>query len=193
MGQIVRSGQRGVAVAEDDVADKYLTFRLGEDTYAIEVMRVKKIIEFTQPTHVPMVPKFIRGILNLLGEAVPVIDLAICFGETPSEITQRACIIIVEIRSGTKRLDMGVVVDVVNNVIELLPKNISPPPSFGSDIRTQFIHGVGKVEEQFVLLLNMDYILSMEQLSLLSRVREQSTAMLPPAESKVAITADSAQ
>jgi purine-binding chemotaxis protein CheW len=173
MGQIIRGSQKAAAVV-DDVPDKYLTFDLGKDVYALEVLRIKKIIEFGNITHVPMVPPYIRGILNLLGDVVPVVDLQICFGEKPGEISRRTCIVIVEVRRGDKIIDMGIVVDAVNNVIELLRKDIAPAPDLGDDVKTNFIHGIGKVENQFILLLDMNHVLSMEQLKVLQRIQKQA-------------------
>lgn len=185
MGQIIRSNQRAAAVV-DDVPDKYLTFNLGNDIYAIEVLRIKKIIEFGDITHVPMVPPYIRGILNLLGDVVPVIDLQICFEEESSETTRRTCIVIVEVRRGDKIIDMGIVVDAVNNVIELLASQIAPPPDLGDSVKTNFIHGIGKVNDQFILLLDMDHVLSMEQLKVVQKVTRHAA----PEEETTRETAD---
>ncbi len=178
MGQIVRANIKNAAATVDAVPDKYLTFELGKDVYAIEVMRIKKIIEFGSITHIPMVPPYIRGILNLLGDVVPVIDLQICFGEKGSEQTRRTCIVIVEIKRGDKTIDMGVVVDAVNNVIELLPSDISPAPELGDNIKTNFILGVGKIKEQFILLLDMNNVLSMEQLQQLQKLQQHAEDMV---------------
>ncbi len=176
IGQISR-GAHSMVATEEEASAKYLTFRLGEDVYGVEVMEVKKIIEYGHLTRVPMMPTFIKGILNLLGEVVPVVDLAICFGSTPEPVTKRTCIVIVEITQGERKLDMGIIVDAVNNVIELPRKKISPAPEFGNDIRTNFIRGVGKVEEGFIMLLNMNHILSAEDLSSMHRVRNQARQM----------------
>jgi purine-binding chemotaxis protein CheW len=172
MGQIIRANQK--AVVTDDAPDKYLTFDLGADVYALEVLRIKKIIEFGNITHVPMVPPYIRGILNLLGQVVPVIDLQICFGEHAAQTSRRTCIVIVEVRRGDKVIDMGIVVDAVNNVIELLRKDISPPPDLGDEVKTNFIHGIGKLNDQFILLLDMNHVLSMEQLKVLQKLQQHA-------------------
>ncbi|MCP4697465.1 MAG: chemotaxis protein CheW [Gammaproteobacteria bacterium] len=178
MGQIIRASRQ--AVATESVPEKFLIFESGKEMYAIEVLRIKKIIEFGDNiiTHVPMAPAYVRGILDLSGEAVPVIDLMLCFGEQPEAVTKRTCIVIVEVQNEEKtgknqNLDIGVVVDSVHNVVELLSKDIAPPPRLGNQIRTRFIRGVGRVDQHFVILLNMNYILSLEELSALHQVKEQ--------------------
>jgi len=173
MSQMTRARERGISTAEESFA-KYLTFKLGEDMYGVEVMHIKKIIEFGRLTHVTLVPKFVKGVLNLLDQVVPVIDLAVYFGEQTASISKRTCIIIVELQAGGKTVDMGVVVDAVHNVIELAPGNIAAAPDFGKDIRTQFILGMGKLENEFIMLLNMDSLFSAEELSTLHKVQQQA-------------------
>lgn len=174
MGQIIRAKMRNEQVP-DDVPDKYLTFELGKEVYAIEVMRVKKIIEFSDVTHIPMMPDFIRGILNLQGEVIPVIDLQICFGKAASKVSRQTCIVIVELSGKTGHtVNMGIIVDSVNNVIELSGKEISPPPDFGDSVRTNFIRGVGKVDKHFLLLLDMNHVLSMEEMTALHKAKAQA-------------------
>jgi len=186
MGQIIRStAQRQV---EHEIPEKFLSFTLGKETYAINVMSIKKIIEYGNTTHLPMMPKFIRGILNLLGNIIPVIDLAVCFGEEAVKPNKQTCIIIVEVRfedetEGEQVLDMGIVVDSVNNVVELLKKDISPPPRIGRQVRTQFIQGIGKIDEHFLVLLNVSQILSVEDFSMLQDIKQQVPHPEPLAES----------
>lgn len=175
MGQLIRTRQRALQEAQtrQPRAQKYLTFRLAEDTYGLEVIRVKKIIEYSGLVHVPMVPPFIKGILNLLGQVVPVIDLSVCFGIEAEEVTRQTCIVIVEVQRGDACVDMGVIVDAVHNVIELKQENIAPAPDFGDHVRAHFIHGIGKLDEQFIMLLDMSYVLSAEDLGHIARLREE--------------------
>ncbi len=176
MSKIIRStAQRQI---EHEIPEKFLSFTLDEEIYAINVMSIKKIIEYGSITHLPMMPKYIRGILNLLGEVIPVIDLAVCFGEAAIKADQRTCIIIVEIRfedelEGKQVLDMGIVVDAVNTVVELFKKDISPPPKIGRQMRSQFIQGIGKIDGRFLVLLNTSQILSVEDFSLLQDLKQQ--------------------
>lgn len=186
MGQIIRStAQRQV---EHEIPEKFLSFTLGKEIYAINVMSIKKIIEYGSITHLPMMPKFIRGILNLLGDVVPVIDLAICFGEEAVKPDKQTCIIIVEVRfedenEGEQVLDMGIVVDAVNNVVELFKKDISPPPKIGRQARTQFIRGIGKIDQHFLVLLNASQILSVDDFSMLQEIKQQAPQVDALAES----------
>ncbi|OZA26081.1 MAG: chemotaxis protein CheW [Hydrogenophilales bacterium 17-64-11] len=144
---------------------QYLTFMLGGEVFAIGILHIKEIIEYGQLTAVPMMPEFIRGVINLRGAVVPVVDLASRFGGKPSQITRRSCIVILELESEAGDQVIGVVVDAVNEVLEIAAADIEPPPSFGTRIRTDFIHGMGKVQERFVIILNVNNVLSTEDLA----------------------------
>lgn len=117
-----------------------------------------------------MTPPFIRGVINLRGAVVPVVDLAVRFGRQPRENTKRTCIVIVDIASGEGRQELGVVVDAVNEVLEIPRTDIEPPPEFGSRIRNDFIAGMGKIGGKFVIMLNIDRVLMVEEVSVLARV-----------------------
>ncbi len=147
-------------------AKQYLVFSLCGETFALAIQGVKEIIEYGQLTEVPMMPKLVRGVINLRGAVVPVIDLAVRFGRAPTVVARRTCIVIVEIvdDDGTKQV-IGVIVDAVNEVVEISPQEIEPPPSFGARIRVDFIEGMGKVGGQFIILLNLTHTLSIEELS----------------------------
>jgi purine-binding chemotaxis protein CheW len=140
---------------------QYLTFMLGGESFAIEILRVKEIIEFTGVTDVPMMPSCIRGVINLRGSVVPVLDLAQRFGRPSGEVTKRTCVVIVEM-AGTAggHPVIGVIVDAVNAVLEIPSNEIEPAPSFGARIREDFIAGLAKVNSRFVMLLNVDEVLS---------------------------------
>jgi purine-binding chemotaxis protein CheW len=115
----------------------------------------------------------VRGVINLRGSVVPVIDLAVRFGRTPAAVTKRTCIVIVEISMNDTRQDVGVVVDAVNEVLEIAQEDIEPPPTFGTRIRTDFIHGMGKVNNRFVILLEANQVLSLDELA---EIAEQAVA-----------------
>ena len=149
---------------------QYLTFMLGGETFAIGILGIKEIIEYHGLTEVPMMPACIRGVINLRGAVVPVLDLAARFGKKSSEVTKKTCIVIVEVESGEERHDMGVVVDAVNAVLEIPRSEIEPPPSFGAKIRSDFIEGMGKVGGKFVILLNVHQVLSTEEVGALGQV-----------------------
>jgi purine-binding chemotaxis protein CheW len=146
---------------------QYLTFVLRGEVFAIGILHIKEIIEYGQLTTVPMMPAFIRGVINLRGAVVPVVDLASRFGGKPSEVTRRSCIVILELQFDDATQVIGVVVDAVNEVLEIAAADIEPPPSFGAKIRTDFIAGMGKVQERFVIILNVNKVLSAEEMALI--------------------------
>ncbi len=149
---------------------QFLTFVLGSDAYAIGILSIKEIIEYTHMTEVPMMPSCIRGIINLRGAVVPVMDLQARFGQPTSAVTKRTCIVIVEVQSADSQHVMGVVVDAVNEVLDIDAADIEPPPTFGTQIRTDFISGMGKVRGKFVILLNVDRVLDLDDLQGLSQM-----------------------
>ena len=162
------AGAAAVAKAADH--KQYLTFMLGGEVFAIGILCIKEIIEYAGLTEVPMMPECIRGVINLRGGVVPVLDLSARFGKKSGEVTKKTCIVIVEVQSGEERHDMGVVVDAVNAVLEIPASEIEPAPAFGARIRTDFIEGMGKVAGKFVILLNVSQVLSIEELGALDRV-----------------------
>jgi purine-binding chemotaxis protein CheW len=159
----------GADVAETQEPAQYLTFTLGAEMFAIGILHIKEIIEYGTLTAVPMMPGFVRGVINLRGAVVPVIDLASRFGGRPSEATRKTCIVIVELRlpDGDTRV-LGAVVDAVSAVLEIGRADIEPAPSFGTRIRTDFIAGMAKVGGRFVILLDVDRVLSMDEMASLA-------------------------
>lgn len=145
---------------------QYLTFQLGNETFAMGILHIKEIIEYGNLTSVPMMPAFIRGVINLRGAVVPVVDLAARFARTSCDVTRRTCIVIIEVEANNERQDVGLVVDAVNEVIDIPTAEIEPPPAFGANLRTDFIEGMGKISGKFVIMLNVDRILSFEDLLL---------------------------
>lgn len=164
---------REAAPARDD--RQHLTFMLGQETFALGILAVKEIIEYGQMTTVPMMPAFIRGVINLRGAVVPVVDLAVRFGGAPAEVTRRTCIIIIEFQAEGETQVAGMVVDAVNEVLEIPAADVLPPPAFGARIRAEFIKGMGKVQDKFVIILDVDKVLSDDELALL----EQATLAGP--------------
>ena len=150
-------------------ASQYLTFALGGEMFAVGILNVKEIIEYGNLTQIPLMPSFIRGVINLRGSVVPVIDLAARFGGAPSTPGRRSCIVIVEVTGadGVRR-DIGVLVDAVSEVLDIPPAEIEPPPSFGARIRADFIFGMGKVNGKFVIILNIDKVLSVDEIAMLT-------------------------
>ena len=147
-------------------ASQYLTFALGGEMFAVGILNVKEIIEYGNLTQIPLMPSFIRGVINLRGSVVPVIDLAARFGGAPSTPGRRSCIVIVEVTGADGvRHDIGVLVDAVSEVLDIPPAEIEPPPSFGARIRADFIFGMGKVGGKFVIILSIDKVLSVEEIA----------------------------
>jgi purine-binding chemotaxis protein CheW len=154
---------------------QYLTFTLGSEMFAVGTLSVKEIIEYGHLTEVPMMPGFIRGVINLRGSVVPVIDLSVRFGRSVTQITRRTCIVIVEVPADEGTHDIGVVVDAVSEVLEMPASDIEAPPAFGAKIRTDFIQGMGKVNGKFVILLELGKVLSVEEIAM-ATISAQSVA-----------------
>jgi purine-binding chemotaxis protein CheW len=148
---------------------QYLTFMLAGEAFAIGILSIKEIIEYGGLTPVPMMPDCVRGVINLRGAVVPVIDLQSRLGRCSSEVTKRTCIVIVEVQGAEGAQVIGVVVDVVNEVLEIGPADIEPPPAFGARIRHDFIAGMGKVRGRFVILLDIDAVLAISEDDSLAR------------------------
>lgn len=150
--------------------EQYLTFLLSGEMFAIAIRNIKEIIEYGSLTEVPMMPSFIRGVINLRGSVVPVVDLSARFGRKNTEVSRRTCIVIIEITGAEESTqDIGVMVDSVSEVLEIQRSEIEPPPAFGAKIRVDFIHGMGKVAGKFIIILNADKVLSVGELSMLGQ------------------------
>ena len=149
---------------------QYLTFVLSGAVYALGILNIKEIIDYGHLTEVPMMPSFVRGVINLRGSVVPVIDLAARFGKPGTEIAKRTGIVIVETASqeNASQQDIGIIVDAVNEVVDIGQAEIEPPPSFGAGIRPDFISGMAKRDDHFVIILNLDKVLSVDEMAALS-------------------------
>ncbi|MGZ8176261.1 MULTISPECIES: chemotaxis protein CheW [Methylobacter] len=167
-----------VGSTEQGEQQQYLTFMLSGETYAISILRIKEIIQYGQLTEVPRMPDFIRGVINLRGAVVPVIDLSARFGKQPTAIGRRNCIIIIEVALGAETQSVGVMVDAVNAVMEIPASEIEPAPTFGTNIRADFIAGMGKINGKFVIILNIQHVLSMDDMEALVSVGSSSAAEL---------------
>jgi len=152
----------------DNLGSKYLTFKVGDEMFGTDIENIQEIIEYTDMTRVPMTPSHIRGVSNLRGKVIPIVDMAIRLGkENKSEITKRTCIIIVEMEDDDEIIDIGFVVDEVDEVLDIHASNIEAGPQFGADIPSDFINGMGKVDGEFVILLSLNEVLSVKELSAL--------------------------
>ncbi|MGP9833486.1 chemotaxis protein CheW [Marinobacter sp. NSM] len=150
---------------KDSSVSDFLTFSVDEELFAIEIMKVKEILEYSALTSVPLMPPFIRGVINLRGSVVPVVDLKVRFGGDKNIPTKRTCFVIVEVPTDNGHQEIGIVVDTVSEVLSISSDNIEPPPSFGAKIRADFIQGMGKLNGSFVIILCVDKVLSVEELA----------------------------
>jgi purine-binding chemotaxis protein CheW len=155
-----------------DRAKQFLTFRLQGKMFGLDIRPIKEIIQYAKVTSVPLVQHFMRGVFNLRGKVVPVVDLPMRFGWPSSPVTNRSCIVIIEVEHEQEMLDFGLVIDSISEVLELADADIQPPPSFGAQIRTDFIAGMGKLHEEFIVLLNANMVLSVDELSMLGQLAE---------------------
>ena len=143
--------------------NQYLTFMLEQEVLAIGILSIKEILEYEQPTAVPMMPDFIRGVINLRGAVVPVVDLAVRLSRNPSRIDKKSCIVIVEARIGDETQVMGLCVDAVNAVLEIAASDIEPPPAMASFVAAEYLAGLGRVEGRFVIILDVNKVLTTGQ------------------------------
>ena len=157
-------------------AAQYLTFLLAGDAFAIGILSIKEIIEYGGMTQVPLMPDYIRGVINLRGAVVPVMDLMVRFGKPASSVGKRTCIVIVEIISGDEPQVIGVIVDAVQAVVEIAAADTLPAPSFGTRIDADFIAAMGKIDDRFIILLNVDRVLSADDVGALGALGTSSAA-----------------
>lgn len=150
-----------------DDASQYLIFTLNGESFALDILQIREIIEFGQHTAVPMMPATVRGVINLRGAVVPVIDLSARFGRGQTPISPRTCIVILEIEGGDGLQVVGVIVDSVTEVLEIRDEAMEPAPTFGARIRSDFMHGMGRMGERFVIVLDAQKVLSLEDMTVL--------------------------
>lgn len=147
---------------------KYLTFFVNDKILGVDIHSVKEILEYDGVTHVPMTSAHIHGVLNLRGNIVPVINLSERIGFRRRELSPRSCIVIVEMEDNGNRMDLGIVVDSVNEVLDVVPRDIELPPSFGSEVKSEFIEGMSEYANNFIVLLDIERVLDIEELANLS-------------------------
>jgi len=152
------------AVADGGLGGKFLTFRLAGEEYGLEILKVREIIGLLPITAVPRTPAFVKGVINLRGKVIPVVSLRTKFGMPAVEETERTCILVVDVALSDGGLQMGLVVDEVSEVRDINSEQIAPAPAFGAQVDTRFILGIGKLEESVVLLLDIDTVLSEDEL-----------------------------
>ncbi len=154
-------------------AGKYLTFKLGAEEYGLEILKVQEIIKMMDITHVPRTPAFVRGVINLRGKVIPVVDLRLKFGMESRETTDKTCVIVVQMAhagAAGGSVTMGTIVDEVSEVLDIAGEQLEPAPEFGTTVDTDFILGMGKVAKKVVMLLDIDKVLSSGELAAVSKV-----------------------
>lgn len=155
-----------MSVAGIGETTQYLTFKLDDEVFALDITKVREVLDFTTVTKVPCTPEFMRGVINLRGSVVPVVDLRLKFGMTKTEKTVNTCVIIVEVAVDNETTVLGALADSVQEVMDLEPDHIEPAPKIGTRLNTEFITGMGKRDSTFIIILDVDKIFSTEELAL---------------------------
>ncbi len=154
-----------MSVTEITAVTQYLTFKLDEETFALDVAKVREILDFTDITKVPRTPDFMRGVINLRGSVVPVIDMRLKFGMSRTEKTVNTCIVVTEVTTEGETTVLGALADSVQEVIDLEPEQIEPAPKIGTKLNTDFIRGMGKHNEGFIMILDIDKVFSSDEIT----------------------------
>ena len=156
-----------------EAPSQYLTFSLGKEVFAMDIRTVREIIQHVAMTTIPLMPAFVRGVINLRGAVVPVIDLQARFGRPPAAVGKKTCIVIFDVVREGERVELGLLVDAVSEVIEIAPDQIEPPPSFGAAVRRDFIQGMGKVDSRFVIILEPGKAFDVQEMSQLCEAAQE--------------------
>lgn len=149
----------------DGSTEQYLTFTLGDEVFATDIRTVREIIQPAAMTVVPLMPNFLRGVINLRGAVVPVIDLQSRFGRATTQVGKKTCIVIFDASTDAERVELGLMVDAVREVIQIEPEKIEPAPQFGTSVQRDFIRGVGKVDGEFIVILDLERALNIEDMA----------------------------
>lgn len=174
MSSLVKSAEQNNRAVQHTLSSsieesgQYLTFLQQKEMFAIGILGIKEIMEYGNLTTVPLMPDFIRGVINIRGAVVPVIDLSARFGRETAATTARSCIVIIETVNDNEKIDIGIIVDSVSEVLEIPPADIEPAPRFGTNIRADFISGMGKVNGKFVIILDISRVLSVDEMGALA-------------------------
>jgi purine-binding chemotaxis protein CheW len=162
-----------MSVASITGTKQYLTFQLGDEVFGLDVSHVREILEFTTVTRVPRTPDYMRGVINLRGSVVPVLDMRLKFGLTRTEKSVNTCVVVVEVSFERENMVIGALVDSVQEVFELEADQIEPAPKIGIQLRTEFIKGMGKREEAFIIILDIDKVFSAEEITSIHEMAEE--------------------
>ncbi len=160
--------------------NQYLTFTLGDEHYAIEVSKVKEVLELQPITRVPKTPAFMRGVINVRGGVVPVLDFRLKFDMPQTEPTVDTCIIVLEVALNDETITLGAIADSVQEVVELPPEEIEPTPKIGTSLNTDFIEGMGKYRENFIIILNIDKVFTAEEITAVAETKQKGESEKSP-------------
>ena len=169
--------------AAENLSNQFLTFSLAEDIFAVDVLVAREILDFSEITRVPQTPDYMLGVINLRGSAVPVIDMRLKFGMNKIDKTRDSCVIVMEVYVDGNSVVVGTLADSVREVLDLNPSQIEPPPRIGSKLKTEFIKGMGNCDGEFVIILDIDKVFSVEELT----VAQGLLAEKPPEDKSVVI------
>ena len=156
---------RAPAATTPPASAQYLTFSLGPEVFGLDIRGVREIIQFGALTTVPLMPRFVRGVINLRGAVVPVIDLQVRFGRAPAAVGKKTCIVIFDTARDGERTELGLMVDAVSEVVDIEPGQIEPPPSFGTPVARDFIRGMGRLGDRFVILVDPARAFDIEEMA----------------------------
>lgn len=185
MAELAETMGKAIKAAADKES-KYLTFALDNEEYGIGILKVKEIIGMMSITSVPQTPGFVKGVINLRGKVIPVVDLRLKFGMQELGYTERTCIIVVEIAGDGGETQIGIVVDAVSEVLNIKGDDVEETPAFGAALKTDFILGMAKIEGGVKILLDIDKVLSREEFEVMSDVKSQGSPMPEAATSEAA-------
>lgn len=174
IGRIFFMSAQAMEVQEnmEDLAGKYLTFNLGEEGYGLEILKVQEIIGMQEITKIPRTPPYVKGVINLRGKVIPVIDLRVKFEMEEKDFTRKTCIIVVQVKREDNTLIMGIIVDEVSEVLDIPGNKIEAPPSMGTRLETHFILGMAKTESAVKILLDINNVLSAQELAAMTQTGE---------------------
>lgn len=158
---------------------QYLSFFVAGEEYALGILQVREIIEYETVTRVPGAPAWIRGVTNLRGSVLPVIDLAVKFGLPPSTLQRRSCVVVVEVSLQGDKLVLGVLADAIGQVVELGAGDVEPPPAFGAPVRVDYLQGLGRAGKKFILLLDIDRVLTGQEILVAGALKSAEPSKAP--------------
>jgi len=165
-----------VSEVKDNMVQQYVTFSLGDEMFGVEVSRTKEILSMTPATKVPQTPDYLLGVINLRGQVVPVVDMRLKLGIPAGEETEETCIIVVEVTVDDEVVTVGALADAVKEVMDISENQVEPPPRLGTRLKTEYITGMGKTDDEFIILLNIDRVFNDDELILVQEVSEEAEA-----------------